>query len=314
VPHLLGIEIGSGSTRAAVRRRRADQQAWGPAEPVAGGPAAGPLLGLVGDEVPVPAAGGLAAPHVLVAGLAREVVDADWDAEQELPERVAVAYPSGWGQGRVGLLRAALTDAGCGEVALVARACAAVERYRAAGRLPDPERPVAVYRLGGGGFEVSLVIPHTPGRMELLGSAGTDEVGGDDLAGAEQATARAVVAATVDLLGATVRSCGLAPSDVAAVLTAGGGTGYPVVAEVLAAAVDAPVLRDGDARLTVACGTVLSIHPPGPPRALVAAAAPAAGPLETPTVMVSTHDVAAAVGAMPARPPLHVSAPRLGGR
>jgi hypothetical protein len=312
VPHLLGIEIGSGSTRAAVRRRTTDHPVWGLPEPLPDGPGAGGLLGLVGDDVPVPTADGLVAPHVLVAGLARDAVDTAWGIEGELPERVAFACPSGWGPGRADLMRAALEDAGCGDVALVARACATVERYRAAGRLPDPGRPVAVLRIGGSGVEVSLAVPHTPGRMELLGSAELDWICADDLAGVEPAEARSAMAAVVDLLGSAVRACGLTSPEVAAVLTAGGGTGYPVVGEVLAATVAVPVLRDGEARSTVACGAALSIRPPDPPPARAVELSPARSGSRA--VTVSTHDVEPAVDAMPARPPLRVPALRVGGR
>jgi molecular chaperone DnaK (HSP70) len=280
-------------------------------------PAVPGLFRRCGDDVPVYCDELFITPQALVVEQARAAADGVWLREQEGPDRVALAYPSGWGAGRVGLLRAALDDAGMEGVALVTRARAVVERLRATGRPVPSGRVVAVCRIGRAGTEVSLVIPSDPGRLELLGSAEADDVGGDDLAAGGPAEARAVVAAVLDLLRRTARGCGVELADLAAVLLAGGGAGHPLVGEVLAEALAAPIIRDDDPRLTVARGAALSMRRPAevPPPAGPSPAE--SGALVLPTELVPTttgSDRVPDPGAMPPRPPLHVVALEVGRR
>jgi hypothetical protein len=316
VPYLLGIDIGSGSTRTALCRRTPGVSGWGPPEPVrpdvpvtGGGP-----LGLFGDTVPVLSGDRLTPPHVIVAELARRAADAVWEHEGEGPARVAVAHPTGWGPGRTALLRAALDDAGMGGVALVTRARAVVERHRAGGRPITPGRVLAVCRIGRAGIEIALAVPHEPGRLELLGSAEFGEAGGDDLAEAGPADARAILTAAADLLRCTALACGVEPAVLAAVLTAGGGAAHPLVAEVLGGAVPAPVLSDDDPRLTVAAGAALAVRPLDAPSGALTFATesvPEMAPaLAGPAVYGSA--LSEGPGEMPPRPPLLVAAPAVG--
>jgi len=270
----------------------ADRPVWGPAQPVplgvtartvesalalaptgalvatagpgGGGDSVRGFLRQVGDDIPVRLGEDCYPPHVLVAAMARWVVDTVCRLEEEAPERVAVAHPTGWGRGRLSLLRAALDEAGLGGAALVTRARAVAENHLAAGRLPATGGVLAVYRLGASSTEVSLVVAREPGRWELLGSAECDEIGGLELQDAPPAEARALLQATVDLALRTVRGCGLTPADLAAVLIAGGGAAGPLVAEVLAAAIDVRVVRDDDPQLSVACGAALAARPQQP--------------------------------------------------
>jgi hypothetical protein len=131
------------------------------------------------------------------------------------------------------------------------------------------------YRIGGSTCEITLAVPHGPGRLELLGSAELDEISGFDLDDASPADARAVIQSTVDLALQTVRSCGAAPGDLSAVLIAGGSEAvYPYVSDLLSAAFPVPVLRDSDPAMTVACGAALAVRPPIRPPAPPPAAAP----------------------------------------
>ncbi|WP_203781841.1 hypothetical protein [Paractinoplanes rishiriensis] len=321
MPYLLGVDLGSGSSRTAVCRRATDQAGWGPPEPVPSDvpPAVRGLLRLCGDDVPVFADDLFITPQALVVEQARKAADLVWEREQEPPERVAVAYPTAWGPARVGLMRAALDDGGLVGVALVTRARAVVERHRASGRPVAPGRVVAVCRIGRASTEVSLVIPHEPGRMELLGAAEADDLGGDDLAAGTPADTRAVLGAVVDLMRRTGRACGVEPADLAAVLLAGGGAMSPLVTAVLAEATAAPVIREDDPRLTVACGAALSIRPASEipqPHALPVPVVPvpAVEVPVLPTSLVPTMSGPAGPGEIPPRPPLHVTALEVSGR
>src|SRR5690348_16981449 len=144
VPYLLGLDVGSAATRAAICRRVPGASGWAAPEPVAvaAPPAVPGLFRRVGDEVPVYCDNLLITPQALVVEQARAAADQVWQREGEGPERIAVAHPSAWGPGRLGLLRAAFADAGMSNVVLVSRAVATVER------MPGAGGPVAVCRIG----------------------------------------------------------------------------------------------------------------------------------------------------------------------
>lgn len=326
MPYLLGVDIGSGSARTAVCRRAPDLPGWGPPEPVPSAvpPAVSGLFRRCGDEVPVFTDELFVTPQALLVEQARAAADAVWIREQGAPDRVALAYPTGWGPGRLGLLRAALDDAGMSDVVLMTRARAVVERHRATGRHTAEDRPVAVCRIGGLGTEVSLVVPGAPGRLELLASAEEPEVGGDDLAEGGPAEGRAVMAVVLDLFRRTARAGGLVLGDLAAVLLAGGGTTRPIVADVLAESIPAPVLRDDDPRHTVACGAAVSLRPrgerttPQPPAGRVPVTAgpvdPSPGHGVLLPITAGPVGVVTGPGAPPPRPPLHLDGPEVGRR
>ncbi|MET3421529.1 hypothetical protein BJ973_000741 [Actinoplanes tereljensis] len=264
MPYLLGVDIGSGTARTALCRRASDPAGWGPPEPVPSDvlPAVSGLFRRCGDEVPVFSEELFVTPQALLVEQARGAADAVWVREEEGPDRIALAYPTTWGPGRVGLLRAALDDVNMSNAVLVTRARAVVERHRATGRHTAEGRVVAVCRIGGLGTEVSLVIPGEPGRLELLTSAEDSEIGGDDLAEGGPAECRAAMAAILDLFRRTAQAAGVTLGDLAAVLLAGGGTTRPIVAEALAETIAAPVIRDDDPRHTIACGAAVALRPP----------------------------------------------------
>lgn len=309
MPYLLGLDVGSATTWAAICRPAPGPDGWGPPEPVAtdSPPAVPGLFRRCGDDVPVYCDHLLITPQALVVEQARAAADQIWAREGEGPERIAVAHPSAWGPARVGMLRAAFADAGMSDVVLVGRACAVVRRL-AAGRPVVAGRPVAVCRIGRASVEVSLVVPHEPGRLEVLGVSSADDFGGDDLAegGAP------VMAAVVDVVRRAARACRVELGELAAVLPAGGGAAHPLVTATLADAIPAPVIREDDTWLTVARGTALSLRPSAPP-------VPAAEALVLPTELLPITDSRLGLselgpGEMPARPPVQVARPLVGDR
>lgn len=300
LPYLLGLDVGSGATWAAICRRAPGASGWAPPEPVAtdAPPAVSGLLRRVGDEVPVYCDNLLITPQALVVEQARAAADQVWQREGEGPERIAVAHPSAWGRGRVGLLRAAFGDAGMSNVVLVSRAAAVVQGHEGAGR------PVAVCRIGRASVEVTLLLSDESRPFETLGVTSSDELGGEDLA--EPGSAGALI----DLVRHAVTAARVELGALAAVLAAGGGAAHPLVAEALAEATPAPVIREADPWLTVARGAALALRP----RAVAAAA-----PLVLPTELLPVTDSRLGVselgpGEMPARPPIQVATLPLGAR
>jgi molecular chaperone DnaK (HSP70) len=351
VPYVLGIDIGAGSTKAAVCRR-ADGPGpggtgWGPPQPVTLGvrtrtvasalamteegdvvPAdygrlradgVGGYLYRVGDRRPILFGGAYFPAHGLVAAMVRWIVERVWELLGEPPERLALAYPSAWGHGRLRLLHSALAEADLAHTALVTRARAVVESHQAAGHVAAAGGRLLAYRIGGSTCEVSLVVPHGPGRFELLGCAELDEVSGFDLDGLTPPEARAVIRPTVDLAVYTISGCGVTPGELSAVLIAGGSeTVYSCVSDLLSAAFPVPVLRDPDPPMTVAAGAALAVRPlPRRPAAPPVPAQPgAAGDLrqaDLPTDAWSEIGRGGPAAAeRPPRPPVRVGPVRAG--
>ncbi|MEV7623426.1 hypothetical protein [Actinoplanes sp. NPDC089786] len=342
MPYLLGIDIGSGSTKAAVTRPGAARDARGPLwEPLSLGvrtrtvpsalattpegavapaeahrdnsAAVSGYLARVGDSLPMRVGSAYYPAHGLVAAMARWVVNQAWELLDEAPERVALACPTGWGPGRARLVHAALAEADLAGAALVTRARAVVESFQAAGRVAASGGMLVVYRLGEAGVEVSVVLTHGPGRLELLGSSEIEEISGYELSGATPDEARAVLRSTVDLAEHTVRSCGGVRAELAAVLIAGGSAAvHPIVTDLLSAAFPVPVLVDHDAEMTVAGGAALAARPQmraAPPAAPPSAAAPAV--VGTTPAWPETAGGVRVVPERPPRPPVRVSPVRV---
>jgi hypothetical protein len=311
VSYVLGIDIGVGTVKAAICRPAGP--GWGPPQPISLGTrspvvasalrmtadgtvvsaeigqhpadAVGGYLHRIGDPLPMYFGGGYFPAHGLTAAMARWVVDRVWELLGEPPVRVAVAHPSGWGAGRLGLLEAGLAEADLMGCVLVTRARAVVECHQAAGRVPAAGGLLGVYRLGGSTAEVSLVAPQQQGRMELLASAELSDVGGFEVDGLTAGEARALIRPTVDLAGALVRSRGHEPEDLSAILIAGAdGAVCTYVSDLLTEAFPAPVVRDPQPRMTVAIGAALAGRPSVP------ASHPAvAGPTDAFAVLPAGH-------------------------
>ena len=228
------------------------------------------------------------------------------DREGGPAERIVLTHPTTWTPTRRGRFEEVARAAGLEAPLLVTDAEAAVQ-HAAPSRLLDGGI-VAVYDLGGGGFEAT-VVRTGPGGPEILGTPeGTDVLGGadideailsyvDDAVGGAlarldlddartavalarlrqdcvlaketlswtprppcpsssrtalrdpaqpddlRADAEALLQSTLDALSHAVRSAGLAPADVDAVLLVGGSTRIPMVAEMLAREFGRPLLE-----------------------------------------------------------------------
>ena len=320
----------------------------------------------LGDPEPV-GLGDVSYPVATLLGAQlRDVVTRVSDREGGPPERIVLTHPTTWTPTRRGRFEEVARAAGLEAPLLVTDAEAAVQ-HAAPSRLPDGGI-VAVYDLGGGGFEAT-VVRTGPGGPEILGTPeGTDVLGGadideailsyvDDAVGgalarldlddARTAVAlarlrqdcvlaketlsldteavvpvflpgrhfeirlnrttfeqmlRAPLEATLDALSHAVRSAGLAPADVDAVLLVGGSTRIPMVAEMVAREFGRPLLEGVHPVNAVALGAAALAAAPavpagygavpmngtaaGPWAALAAPPASAAGALDRPAVPV----------------------------
>jgi molecular chaperone DnaK (HSP70) len=141
------------------------------------------LLDRVGDPV-APRLGGRPCPaEVLMAALVAWVMDRAVESEGDLPRRVAVTHPAGWGPHRRGLLGAALRQAGVPDVLLLPKPVAAAESFAETNPVPDGE-PVAVYDLGQHGLACGVARSGPSGFTLLSHSETAEQLGGtrfDDL-------------------------------------------------------------------------------------------------------------------------------------
>ena len=262
-------------------------------------------------------------PVELTGALLRHVVDTVREREGGEPEHVTLTHPATWGPLRRDLLVEAAGHARLTDVGLLAEPVAAAVHYAALDRLPVGA-VVAVYDLGGGTFDATVVV-RTPDGYELRGEPGGDEhIGGEDV---DAAVLRHVVAAlgrawtsldtedpavlaalaavrdeavlakealssdvetvvpvllpglarqvritrgeletairidvlrTVDTLARTVASAGVRPADLHAVLLTGGSSRIPLVSELIASEVGAPVVVDAHPKYAVCLGAALS--------------------------------------------------------
>ncbi len=327
-PAVVAVRPDGGVVTGDAAQRRAISQ---PAQVARG------LKRRLGDPEPV-GLGDVSYPVATLLGAQLRDVVAQAAAREGGPaERVALSHPTTWTPTRRGRFEEVARAAGLPAPLLVTDAEAAAQ-HAAPGRLRDGGI-VAVYDLGGGGFEAT-VVRTGPGGPEILGTPeGTDVLGGadldeailsyvDDAVGgalarldlddARTAVAlarlrhdcvlaketlsrdtetvvpvflpgrhleirlnrttfeqmlRAPLEATIDALSRTVRSAGLAPADVDAVLLVGGSTRIPMVAELVAREFGRPLLHGVHPVHAVALGAAaLAAAPAG------YGAAPTAGP------------------------------------
>ncbi|MEV1015933.1 Hsp70 family protein [Micromonospora sp. NPDC049801] len=205
MPYVLGIDIGSTNTAAAVARR--DGRTWTRPEAVplnAGSPLVPSVLHLaedgalhiggpatddgsrtsrdfvrrIGDDVPLLLGGEACAPQTLTAELAAWVVEQAHAAEGGPAEAVVLSHPAGWRPYRRELLRRALVDLGLRTVTLLPRTVTVAESHAARGFAGTT---AAVYALGGASFEAALVRRTPHGTYESFGTPqGLDPIGGAD--------------------------------------------------------------------------------------------------------------------------------------
>jgi len=153
----------------------------------------------IGDETPVLVGTGAQATrhhaHSLAARMISWVVGQVMLRQGGAPERIVVTHPVGWGPHKQELLTRSLADLGLDNVDLLSEPQAAALAFASTGRLPAGA-VLAVYDLGGGTFDASLLRAEPDGRFCPVGRpVGLPDLGGIDFDDA-------ILAHVIDSLGA----------------------------------------------------------------------------------------------------------------
>jgi Tol biopolymer transport system component/actin-like ATPase involved in cell morphogenesis len=131
----------------------------------------------IGDPTPILLGGTPYSAHALTARLLRAVVTTVVDREGGPPARLVVTCPATWSAYRRELLEQAIKQADVGPAELATEPEAAAVHYASTTRVASGE-VVAVYDLGGGTFDAT-VLRHTGTGFELVGEpTGLDQLGG----------------------------------------------------------------------------------------------------------------------------------------
>jgi actin-like ATPase involved in cell morphogenesis len=135
----------------------------------------------VGDSTPLMLGGTPIAVDRCLAEVLRWVIATVGEAEGGPPAAVAVTHPANWGEFKRDVLREALRMVGIADYRLLPEPVAAATWYAQAERLA-PGRTVAVYDLGGGTFDATVLRHRPDGQFETLGrTEGIDRLGGIDV-------------------------------------------------------------------------------------------------------------------------------------
>jgi YVTN family beta-propeller protein len=133
----------------------------------------------LGDPTPVMLGG---QPHSVVdllAALLRDVLAEVTEAEGAPPEHVVLTHPANWGPFRRGLFEEVPLQVGLPDARIMTEPEAAAAHYAATRHLSDGQI-IAVYDLGGGTFDVT-VLRKRPDGIEILGvPEGIERLGGID--------------------------------------------------------------------------------------------------------------------------------------
>jgi YVTN family beta-propeller protein len=133
----------------------------------------------LGDPTPVMLGDGSHAVTSLLAALLNDVVSRVTAIEGTAPERVVLTHPANWGPYRRELFDEVPQLAGLDEAWMVTEPEAAAAHYAAARRLGDGDT-VAVYDLGGGTFDATVLRKRAIG-IDILGTPeGIERLGGVD--------------------------------------------------------------------------------------------------------------------------------------
>jgi actin-like ATPase involved in cell morphogenesis len=298
----------------------------------------------LGDPTPLLLNGSVYSPAALMAAQLRDVLDQVSETMGGAPGLVVVTCPAIWGPYRTEHFTEVLRLANVSNYELVTEPEAAATHYSRENRLGDGE-VVAVYDLGGGTFDTTILRMRA-GGMEILGTPeGIEHMGGIDFdeallahidgrldgavstldptdaaAAAALAEIRAMcvrakeelstepdvtlsvplptgpravtitrlelnetitpaIRQTIDALHRTIASAGLAPSDLSAVLLAGGSSRIPLISQLVKQEFGRPVRMTLHPKYTVALGAAAIAARPKPaapvqPAALVQPTAP----------------------------------------
>lgn len=133
----------------------------------------------LGDPTPVSLGGTPHAVTDLLGTLLRDVLHKVIETEGAPPEHVVLTHPANWGPFRRGLFEEVPPLAGLDSALTVTEPEAAAAHYATSRQLADGEI-VAVYDLGGGTFDATVLRRH-PYGLELLGTPeGIERLGGID--------------------------------------------------------------------------------------------------------------------------------------
>ncbi|GAB3685941.1 Hsp70 family protein [Saccharopolyspora tripterygii] len=133
----------------------------------------------LGDPTPLVLGGSAYSPAALMAAQLRDVLDTVTREMGAAPESVALTYPAIWGPYRQEHFTEVPRLAGVEDFRLITEPEAAATHYSTERRLDDGE-VVAVYDLGGGTFDTTILRMRA-GRMEILGTPeGIEHLGGID--------------------------------------------------------------------------------------------------------------------------------------
>jgi outer membrane protein assembly factor BamB len=135
----------------------------------------------VGDPTPLLLGGSPIAVDRCLAEVLRWVVQTVSETEGQPPAALTVTHPANWGEFKRDVLRQAVNQSGLPQAGLLPEPVAAATWYAQAERLA-PGCTVAVYDLGGGTFDASVLRRRTDGGFETLGRAeGIERLGGIDI-------------------------------------------------------------------------------------------------------------------------------------
>ncbi|WP_211195989.1 Hsp70 family protein [Agromyces sp. H66] len=209
--YVLGIDIGTSFTAAAIGRRRADgSMAYEPLELGTRRAAVPSVVYLaedggvvvgeqaerramdepdrvvrefkrrIGDETPIIVGGLSVTAEDIFSVVAQWVVERAEAHEGCAPAVVAVSHPASWGEHRIGVIRTALAGVGLANVESVSEPEAAGLHYLDREKVETGET-IAVYDLGGGTFDVALIRKEEDDAFQVIGRpAGIDRLGGAD--------------------------------------------------------------------------------------------------------------------------------------
>ncbi len=133
----------------------------------------------MGDAVPIYVGNRPVTAEVLNGTLLRWVIDQTSERMGGPPSHVTLTHPATWTQFNIGKLAEAAELAGVSGVTMCSEPVAAATHYAAGNAVAIGDR-ICIYDLGGGTFDVCVVVKTADG-FEILGTpCGVDDVGGID--------------------------------------------------------------------------------------------------------------------------------------
>lgn len=133
----------------------------------------------IGDPTPVLLGGVPYGAEVLMGKLLRWVVERVVEIEGGPPEAIALTHPANWGTFKLDLLQQGARHANVGIARFLTEPEAAATSY-ASGERVEPGSVIAVYDLGGGTFDAT-VLRKRPDGFDILGQPeGIERLGGID--------------------------------------------------------------------------------------------------------------------------------------